>query len=403
MFSRRLKQGYFVLEGLNSFATVVYCYYFYFYMHEVFGFGNKANLVLAALNGATYAATAWYGGRFAQRHGHFTALKLGFTVMAAALAAGAWVASSTSQVLVMIAIIAGMSFTWPTLEAMVSENEDRAGVQHMLGVYNVVWAATGAIGYFVGGAILQHWGLKCLFYVPLATLLIQLALTFWLEGRARRAGPAVPRAAPATVSASTQPSAPRPALAGSFVRMAWMANPFAYIATNCLLAFMPGLAGRLGLSTMMAGFTCSIWCFARLASFWLLWVWPGWHYRFRWLLAAYLALLGSFVVILSVPNLALLIFAQLFLGWAIGLLYHSSLYYSMDNSDTKGEHGGIHETIIGLGNFTGPAVGAASLHFLPQFANSGTVAVSLLLLGGLGGITTIWYQGVHRLRRQHAR
>ena len=44
MFSRRLKTGYFVLEGLNSFATVYYFYYFYFFMQTEFGFGNKANL-----------------------------------------------------------------------------------------------------------------------------------------------------------------------------------------------------------------------------------------------------------------------------------------------------------------------------------------------------------------------
>ena len=72
MYSRRLKTGYFVLEGLNSAATVYYFYYFYFYMEKVFGFGNKANLCLAMLNGGTYAVFAWGGGKFAQRFGYFT-------------------------------------------------------------------------------------------------------------------------------------------------------------------------------------------------------------------------------------------------------------------------------------------------------------------------------------------
>ena len=81
MFSRRLKTGYFILEGLNSFATVYYLYYFYFFMQTVFGFGNQANLALAALNGAVYAVMAWQGGKFAQRFGYFTALKVGFVIM----------------------------------------------------------------------------------------------------------------------------------------------------------------------------------------------------------------------------------------------------------------------------------------------------------------------------------
>src|ERR1051326_6690497 len=119
MFSRRLKAGYFVLEGLNSFAVVYYFYYFYFFMQKVHGFDNKANLVLAALNGATYALCAWWAGRFAQRAGYFTALKLGFAVMLAALAGGLCFRSAAGHIAVMLLTVVGMSFTWPTLEALI--------------------------------------------------------------------------------------------------------------------------------------------------------------------------------------------------------------------------------------------------------------------------------------------
>ena len=139
----------------------------------------------------------------------------------------------------------------------------------------------------------------------------------------------------------------------------------------------------------MAGVCCSVWCFARFASFFTLWHWNGWHYRFRWLLAAYVGLVLAFTLILSVPSLLVMILAEIVLGAAVGLLYYSSLFYSMDQSDTKGEHGGIHEAAIGLGNCAGPAVGAASLHFLPQYANSGAFAVSSLLLVGLAGLVSI--------------
>jgi predicted MFS family arabinose efflux permease len=125
-------------------------------------------------------------------------------------------------------------------------------------------------------------------------------------------------------------------------------------------------------------------------AFVALWRWPGWHYRFRWLVTAFALLIVSFALILTAPNLAVLLVAQIFFGVAIGLIYYSSLFYSMDASDTKSEHGGIHEAAIGLGNFIGPAVGAASLQFLPQYANSGAIAVSALLLCGLGGMFAIW-------------
>jgi predicted MFS family arabinose efflux permease len=172
--------------------------------------------------------------------------------------------------------------------------------------------------------------------------------------------------------------------------MAWLANPFAYIAINTLIATIPGIAAKFQMSPMLAGFVCSLWCFVRLGTFIVLWRWTAWHYRFRWLAAAFAMLVLSFAAILMSPTIYALIGAQIFFGVAIGLIYYSSLFYSMDGGDAKSEHGGIHEAAIGLGNCVGPAIGAAALEFLPQYANSGAVAVSVLLLCGFGGLLTIW-------------
>lgn len=388
MRRRQLKTGYFILEGMNSFATVFYFYYLYFFMQREFGFGNRANLELAAANGLLYSAAVWQAGKFAQRCGYFTALKLGFTIMAGSLAAGSCVHSGQGQILVMAGTVLGMCFTWPTLEALVSEEESLEGLPHMVGVYNIVWAATAAVADFIGGTLLDALGLKSLFYVPMALVLGQLALTFWLHAQASRRpdGSLLPADSPPPGAAQwTQNSKPK-----TFLRMAWVANPFAYVALNTLIAVMPGLAKRLELSTMLAGFCGSVWCFARLGAFVGLWKWTRWHYRFGWLVAAYVTMVGAFVATLMAPNVAVLVLAQIFLGGAFGLIYYSSLFYSMDLGETKGEHGGIHEAVIGLGNFAGPAIGAASLHFIPGHANIGALAVSGLLIAGLGGLLAIW-------------
>ena len=286
--------------------------------------------------------------------------------------------------------VVGLCFTWPTLEALVSEGEEPGGVPHMVGIYNVIWAFTAAAAYFTGGAMLEKLGPKSLFYIPAAIQLTQLGLTLWLESQAK---PVQASRMSSKLGAPPPPLNPANSRPKLFLRLAWLANPFAYIAINTLIAVMPGVARRLELSTMFAGFCCSLWCFARLGAFFVLWRWNGWHYRFRWLLIAYLALVGSFDAMLMAPDLAVLVLAQLVFGIVVGLIYYSSLFYSMDLGDTKGEHGGIHEAAIGLGNFAGPAVGAASLHFLPQYANSGAFAVSGLLLLGLGGLLAIWRKG----------
>ena len=385
----RFKTACYTIEGMNSFATVLFFNYLYFFMQARHGFSDKDNLAFAALLGLAYTFGSWQAGRFARRHGYFTALKLGFSIMLVALAVGSQLGSAPGQILAAIVVTLGMCLIWPTIEALVSEGETPEGVPRAVGLYNITWAVTNATAYFIGGTFIQTFGFKSIFYLPIGIVVAQLALTFWLQNHAaEQARLAVnkPPAAPPPPG----PDRPSPAKAKAFLHMAWLANPFAYIAINTLIAVIPGIAARLHLSPMLAGFICSIWCFARLAIFLTLWSWTGWHYRFRWLVAAFGLLVVSFAAMLVVPSLAVLLAAQIFFGAAIGLIYYSSLFYSMDASEVKSEHGGIHEAAIGVGNFVGPAVGAASLQWVPQYANSGAIAVSGLLLLGFGALVGIW-------------
>jgi predicted MFS family arabinose efflux permease len=385
----RFKTACYTIEGMNSFATVLFFNYLYFFMRAQFGFNDKDNLAFAALLGLAYTFASWQAGRFARRYGYFTALKLGLSIMLVSLAVGSQLNSAPGLILTAIIVTLGMCLIWPTIEALVSEGETPEGVPRAVGIYNITWAVTNATAYFIGGTFIQTFGFRSIFYLPVGIVLIQLALTFWLQNHAAelaRLAVNKPPAAPPP----PDPHQPSPAKAKAFLRMAWLANPFAYIAVNTLIAVIPGLAARLHLSPMLAGFICSLWCFARLGTFLVLWSWTGWHYRFRWLVTAFGLLVVSFAAILTVPSLAVLLAAQIFFGTAIGLIYYSSLFYSMDASEIKSEHGGIHEAAIGVGNCLGPAVGAASLQFLPQYANSGAMAVSALLLLGLGALVTIW-------------
>ena len=385
--SRQFKTVCFAIEGLSSFSVSLYSYYIYFLMRDQFGFSGKDNLAFAALNGLIYVFSSWQGGRFGQRRGYFNALKLGFGAMIAALAIGFEFHSVPGLILATGLFNVGMCFIWPSIEALVSEGEDAVGLSRMVGTYNVVWASTNALALFTGGTLVEQFGFKTIFIVPIAIFIVLLGLAFWLQKHADGA-----RAACHQIISTPVPDPHRPSTAKTraFLRMAWLANPVAYVAINTLIPMLPTLAAHFQLTPMFAGFACSLWGFVRLGTFVLLWYWTDWHYRFRWLVTAFALLIVSFALILTVPSLALLIMAQVFFGGAIGLIYYSSLFYSMDASDAKGDHGGIHEAAIGVGNCLGPAVGAASLQFLPQYASSGAVAVSALLLCGLGGLLAIW-------------
>ena len=108
-------------------------------------------------------------------------------------------------------------------------------------------------------------------------------------------------------------------------------------------------------------------------------------------------LIVSFAFLLLIPNLIVIVIAQIGFGMAVGLIYYSSLFYSMDAGETKGEHGGFHEAAIGLGIFIGPGVGATTLRIFPGSPNSGTWAVSGLLCLGLAMLLITWSRGRNRV------
>jgi MFS family permease len=388
MYSRKHTTACFILEGINSFGTTLYFYYIYFFTEKQFGFTKFQNLLLAAALGLTYGVASIISGRFAQRRGYFAALKAGYAIMAIAIGGGALVNALPIHLAIMFVGIFGMALTWPALEALVSEGQPRRELQRNVGIYNLVWGGLGALAYFCGGTIFKTFGFKAMFVVPAAIHVLQFIATVILERAVRRSVPAlatIPGAANEIAGQQEHERLRSPVSPRTFLRMAWLANPFAYLAINTVVAVMPAVANRLQLSVAQAGVLCSIWLFFRTASFLWLWQSPGWHYRFRWLVTAYAVMTLSFIVLLLAPNLGFVIAAQIAFGLALGLIYYSSLYYSMDVGDTKGEHGGFHEAMIGLGSFAGPAIGAAGQYFFPQSQNSSTwTPAGLMVIGCLG-------------------
>src|SRR2546425_7269225 len=176
----RVAVGYFLLEGLNTCGATYYSYYIFFYLQKHFGFGNVGNLTFAALNGFTYIFSAWYGGKFAQKRGYHTALVFGFSTSIVMLLFGSRTTSVTGQVIVMVMWTIGICFTWPSLEALVAERRDARELPRMIGIYNLVWSAAGAVTYFCGGAVFERLGEKSLFLLPASIHAFQLVVLAWL-------------------------------------------------------------------------------------------------------------------------------------------------------------------------------------------------------------------------------
>jgi predicted MFS family arabinose efflux permease len=391
----RLKAGYYAITAIATIAASCYFNYLFFFLHDRFGFRDRENLGVAALYGAVYTAAAWPCSRFAERRGFHTSLSVGFAILTVMMIAGGLVDTTRLHLFVMVLYAIALLFIWPALEALTTEHEAPARIPHMVGVYNCVWSGALALSYFTGGGLYDWLGGGAVFWLPAALFAACFGITAWVDRGAARVvlPPPGPAAGPAhpDVQGLTAPVAPR-----VFLQLAWVANPFSYVAIYTLLAVMPGLATKLGLSPAKVGLFCSVWLFGRMLAFVGLWHWSGWHYRFGWLVASYVVLTMSFVGMLLAPALWMVVVAQIFFGVACGLIYYSSLFYSMDVGDAKAEHGGLHEGAIGAGVCAGPAVGALSLYLFPGYPQANAIAVSGLLVIGFAMLMAVWWRSPRR-------
>ncbi len=375
-FMNPSKALYFLIELLTCYSAVFYSNFLFFVMQIRFGFTATENLMLAALNGVIYIFAAWQGGSFAQRFGCTRSLYAGYSGFALALVLGLILNTTAGQVAAYCVWTISVCFIWPALEAIVTDGE-QANVCNMVGYYNITWALGGAVAFFTAGMLLERCGIKSLYFIPLILISVQLVL--------------LPFAAKLTKkhASSAQGTCCNPPECDSmdarhFLHLAWIANPLSYVAINTALPLFPSIATKLGLGTGIAGIICSIWMFARLTAFIILKRWTSWHYKFGLLAGSFAAMVASFAGIVLAHSIFVLIVAQIGFGLSIGLIYYSSLYYSMNVSSERGAHGGLHEAMIGAGLFAGPAFGAVSVLLLPA-ANPSIWAVSGLLTAGFSG------------------
>lgn len=373
----------YLIELFNCYAAIYYCCFLFFYLRKTFGFSEAANLLTAALGGFVYIIASWQGGKLVQRYGGIKMIYMGACIVILSLAAGLVYTTPMAEVMVYCLWTVGICLIWPALETLISE---RAGVSlpKMVGIYNVTWATGSAIAYFTAGIFIEKFGMLSLFWIPLGLTAIELALLPLAANRLKKEDAHEYHDRQLSLEKS-------PADAKQFLRMAWIANPFSYVAINTIIPLIPSIAERLSLSTSMAGIVCSVWMFARLAAFLTCWQWTAWHYRFGWLAGSFLLMIACFVGFLMAQSVALLLVAQVGFGLSIGLIYYSSLYYSMNVTENRGSNAGFHEAMIGVGQFVGPGLGAVTLYFVPAAIGIGAWSVGGLLCAGFSGMLIVRY------------
>ena len=130
-----------------------------FYTHTRFGWGARENFLVGTCQGVGYVLGALSAGRIAERWGRRASLVVLFVLMML-FGAGAAVCAVKGVALAVVTLVVCTSFamamTWPMLESLVASSGDPQKMARRLGLYNVVWAVTGAFALAGSGAVIEH-------------------------------------------------------------------------------------------------------------------------------------------------------------------------------------------------------------------------------------------------------
>ncbi len=315
--------------------------------------------LIALISAGVYFSASLALGRLSDVWGRRPSIILGCVLGAGVFAAGIYVAELWHVYALMGVSAAAMGAFWPALEADISDNSTPRELPRRIGRFNVAWCSGFALTGLTAGSLCQFLGHRSVLLmvscIGLLTIPVYLARTFESEGE--------PPPEPEECRARSSP-----ARAASFWKMALVLN-FAAMGANSILRYhVPTVTG--GEHAALGGAYLSVLFAAETITFVLLGLWHGWHHR-GWPLVLSCLMVAGGGIVCGLGHSSVAVFAAgcAVTGVGCGLIYNSSIYYSVAAESDKGHRGGIHESALGLGAAVVPYVGGA-LAMMPWLARS---------------------------------
>lgn len=370
-----------LVEALQSVATTMILYGQPYYAQRALDWKPAAIAIAQIAIGVLTAVGAMLGGRVIQRYGSRVSLFVGLWGVGTGALCG-WLLPEGWNMIAAIGWVAlFQGFVWPAIETALMRGEPQHRVQNLVGLFNLCWSGASGLSFFITTPVMSQFGLRTMFALPLLIYIVN-AMIVWLLLPDYDSVPE--EAHPVYDTNGVQLNA---AQRHAFRLMGWLGNPMAYVAINVVVTYNPVVAQRIGVGFATASSWFSLWFYVRMLAFELLRRWSGWHYRPGLLMAAFGMAMAGFAGMMLAPSLAVHLMAQVLFGLSIGLLYQSSLFYSMAGSEEKGTHGGFHESFIGLGIASGATLAFAGDRLAPQHPAFSVGLVWMVM--GLG-LLAVW-------------
>ncbi len=238
-----------------------------------------------------------------------------------------------------------LALFWPTLQATLAENRNRAQLVKTLGTFNMFWTmgfmcgpAAGGYLYLVGPQVPFIYGMAGMAVLTLAILILRFKPSVVHDE-----GPA------------DEPSGHVDT--ARFRWIAWTASFTAFFMIGMLNNQFPKLAAVLLIQPDTLGILLAIPRLVQMLVFLIARYTTWWQFRLRPLVIPQVTAVIGMIVVATQDSPVVLAVAFGTVGMLVGAAFSASQFYSFFQEDRKGERGARNEMIIGLGMVSGPLIG----------------------------------------------
>lgn len=379
---------------LNSAGSAIVYSGLFFIAKSQYGFDDVQRFALGLLYGIVYIPAAFYVGPTLRRlqasgispRALLVALMLGM----GAVCALPWLAQQFGSpgswpLWVAVAVYSPLSgMLWANVESYLAGGRSGAVLRSATGKFNITWSSSIVITLVLIGPAVEKQSLLVLLLLSAvhAACAVQLLLTF--------------RPRPGDHAHEDHSGAPP--IYARLLTVCRLLLPTSFMLLSVISPILPTTLTALRVPEQWRLPLAAVWPATRVAAFFLMERWHGWHGRWWPIALGGGILLVSFATIVMAPQfspalaLPALIAGLLGFGIGMGVIYCAALYYAMEVSHSGVDAGGMHEAAIGTGYAVGPLLGllAAGL------ASSGTIppasrdVTMIVLASALAGVVVLF-------------
>jgi len=245
-----------------------------------------------------------------------------------------------------------LSAYWPPYEAWIGEIEDGRPLEKRVRMFNLAWALGITIGYAISGYTQELNYTIPFYFAGIGSFLAFTILTFQPKF-------VKPKEIDTADICDDPDLLNHQQRTTKYLHISWIAIFFTWVSLGVLRYIFPKLITELGLTARIYGLLMLGWSGTQVILFYILGATKRWHHKFSILLTFQILGCIGFLIIYLTNVIQLWVIALIFFGMQTGMVYFSSMYYSLCGHTDRGNKSGWHECILSSGGLIGPFVAGA--------------------------------------------